>query len=646
MSLILVLRYLDLLRVPILISLILVLLPCLAVFTSARSLLAGLFDLTPRGFYLVNVAALAVSWTVLFTARQILATAHHRFPDLADAQGEVPGTLQLWAVGFALLALPVALASLRISPHDKLGKRLAAAGLAIATMTGVLAGGWQLYLTWQSPLAREAGALLASLNAPALLGGYLNDDLKEHLTAAVAFTVALTLYAALGFASRWRLLGSTVPALASVLQLLVLLCWGLSGLTFFFDAFRVPLLLVLAIAFVITAQSPGSDHYYHVRDLHGPRPVPPTPAETLLAGGNEQVIVVAANGGGIQAAAWTARVLTGLAEEIGPAFSHSVRLISAVSGGSVGAMYFVDAYGRADGFTGVLEDAMTSSLDEIAWGLVYPDFWRLICPPVGGRVARRTGRGRALEESWERRDTGLTAQLSAWQEEVRSGERPGVMFNATLAERGFRLLFSTAPLDPCKGLKESHTARLNFEELYPDDDLAISTAVRLSATFPYVTPAARADVPGRQPHVVDGGYYDNFGMSTLVEWLDAALHHASHQVKRVLILQIRGAPTREATAATAREVSSRGWFYQAFAPLATMIKVWGAAQVSHNEAEYSLLQRSWAGTVDLHSVVLEFPTEHPPLSWHLTAEQKEAILDAWNTPSVRACREQVREFLQ
>jgi hypothetical protein len=49
--------------------------------------------------------------------------------------------------------------------------------------------------------------------------------------------------------------------------------------------------------------------------------------------------------------------------------------------------------------------------------------------------------------------------------------------------------------------------------------------------------------------------------------------------------------------------------------------------------------------VNLRSAVLEFPGDNPPLSWHLTAEQKQDILDAWEAPSVRACREQVREFL-
>jgi hypothetical protein len=647
LDLVMVLRYLDLLRVPFLIGLVLILLPCVAVFTGARSLLAGLFDVTPRGFYFASLGAIAVSWTVMVTTRILLTVAYLRIPGLAPLP--VLGTWPQWGIGFALLAIPVAAAALWISPRHDYARRWMAGLLAAGTMAALFAGGRWLYLTLEPQLKRASAPVLASAlrHAPVLLGGYVDapEVLRYHLTSVIAFGLALGLYAALGYVNRRRLGGDTVPALTSVLLLLLMLGWAFSGLTFFFDAYRVPLFLVLAVWFAVAAQFRASDHYYRVLPLQGGHPEPPTPAETLLAGGRERVIVVAANGGGIQAAAWTARVLTGLEQDLGPEFSRSVRLVSAVSGGSVGAMYFIDAYGHPDGFNGVLEHAMGSSLDEVAWGLVYPDFWRLVFPPLVKLVTGRTGRGQALEQSWEGRDAGLAEKLSAWREDVRRGERPAVVFNATLAEMGFRLLFSTAPLDPCQGLKGSHTARLNFEELYPDHDLSVSTAVRLSATFPYVSPAARADVPGTQPHVVDGGYYDNFGMSTLVEWLDAALEHAGHQVKHVLIVQIRGARVREATAARAKKVSSRGWFYQAFAPIATMLSVRGAAQVSHNEAEYGLLQRTWQGKVELRSVVLEFPGEHPPTSWHLTDAQKNAIEDAWGTETVLACREQVRQFL-
>jgi len=650
----LALQILSLLRVPFLVGLVLILLPYLAVFTSARSLLAGLFDLTPRGFYFASLAAIAASWAVLFTSRLILSAAPRRFAGVEEVS--LPGTFTQQAIVFGLLAVPVAAAALWLSPRDGLVRRWVAALLSVATAAGLLAAGWQVFRIAAPLLRRALAPSLGRLaqRSPAVLRGFAGEDLEYHLAAGIAFAVAFFLYVALGILNRRRPGGKTVPALTSALQLLVLLCWGFSGLSFFFDAYRIPLFVIAGAWFALMAQSPASDHYYRIARRKDRRPEPPTPAETLQAAGRDRVIVVAANGGGIQAAAWTARVLTGLCADLPDQFSRSVRFVSAVSGGSVGAMHFVNAYGRGDHdgrFDGVLDRAMESSLDDIAWGLVYPDFWRLLCPPLVRWWS--SGRGRALEEAWERRDEGLGEGLASWEDGIRTGERPAVVFNATLAEMGVRLLSSTAPLEEDRGLKESHRARLNFQSLYPGYDLPVVTAVRLSATFPYVTPATRADLPGSssgspagpQPHVVDGGYFDNFGMATLVEWLDAALNGAEHQVKHVLILQIRGAKVPVANAETVKRVATRGWFYQAFAPLTTMLSVWGAGQVSHNETEYGLLQRAWKGRVELRSVVLEFPGADPPLSWHLTAGQKQAILDAWGTERVLACREQVREFL-
>ena len=66
-------------------------------------------------------------------------------------------------------------------------------------------------------------------------------------------------------------------------------------------------------------------------------------------------------------------------------------------------------------------------------------------------------------------------------------------------------------------------------------DIRIATAARLSASFPYVSPAARPTSdsdsaltdgePGRytRTHVVDGGYFDNSGLCALTEWLQEGL---------------------------------------------------------------------------------------------------------------------------
>ena len=55
------------------------------------------------------------------------------------------------------------------------------------------------------------------------------------------------------------------------------------------------------------------------------------------------------------------------------------------------------------------------------------------------------------------------------------------------------------------------------------NSLKLATAVRMNATFPYVTSSITLPVdPPR--HVVDAGYYDNYGVNLAAAWI------ASHRV--------------------------------------------------------------------------------------------------------------------
>jgi len=262
-------------------------------------------------------------------------------------------------------------------------------------------------------------------------------------------------------------------------------------------------------------------------------------------------------------------------------------------------MYFVNEYeeGRLppdDELDEIVGRAERSSLDEIAWGLLYPDLLRTIIPmPIPW------DRGRALEEAWPRSDAswarseGIREGLSAWGQDARAGYRPAVIFNTTVAETGERLPLATTELP------EGSAGRIKYDQLFNNTgselDIAVVTATRLSTSFPYVSPAARADIEGQAAHIVDGGYYDNNGISSLVEWLDAQLEREDNTIERVLILGIRGARSRigppdsegcSMTHAGGRDRrSNRGWFYQAFAPASTVLNVRTAGQRTHNEAE-------------------------------------------------------------
>ena len=118
-------------------------------------------------------------------------------------------------------------------------------------------------------------------------------------------------------------------------MVVTLLTWMLAGLAFFLDLYRVPVLVPLAVWSVAIGQLPfiHSDHYFALRDvdpgiearLEDPYAIASRRTHPLLT-------IVAIDGGGIQAAAWGARALTGIYGRW-PDFQGSVRFISSVSGG-------------------------------------------------------------------------------------------------------------------------------------------------------------------------------------------------------------------------------------------------------------------------------------------------------------------------
>jgi len=329
-----------------------------------------------------------------------------------------------------------------------------------------------------------------------------------------------------------------------------------------------------------------------------------------------------------------------------------VRLISSVSGGTVGAMYVTAAFSNGelprdqpllDRITPAVE---VSSLENVGWGGLYPDLQRVFFPHFS-----YDDRGSALERSWLEHFYGnrqeLERPLSEWNDDVRAGRRPAVIFNATIADSGERLLMSTAPPVPAIGRQTLGRS------LYPDQDVNIVTAARLSSTFPWVTPAARPDTDSeRELHVVDGGYYDTYGVTSMIDWLDEALQDNlrrpwAERVNRVLVIQLRGAPPDEET-----KGKRRGWFYQTYAPLSTLISVKETGQLARNDEDIALFRRTWQDTVAISTATLQFCTHgdvtwrnSPPLSWHMTKEQKSAIDTEWELEQQSPNMRMILDFL-
>ena len=258
----------------------------------------------------------------------------------------------------------------------------------------------------QSFVGRLVNRVVGALR-PFLGPGYVDEHgrpLQAHLFASALLFVFLLVYAVGYFA--WMpgtARGAGVPALVYLLTIAILANWFLSGVAFYLDRYHLPTLLPLVAWTLLIWGISRSDHYFELRDRPRDAPALALPAQVAVARPEPLLTVIASDGGGAQAAGWAATVLTGI-QERWPGFQGSTRLISAVSGGSVGTMYFVAS---------LREDRSSTAVE----------------PPRGARSDRarqpeRSGMGTGLPRSVARAD--VDSSLVPLREGPRMGDGAGV----------------------------------------------------------------------------------------------------------------------------------------------------------------------------------------------------------------------------
>jgi len=705
--------YMYALRVPLLACAFLVLFPILDLMSPGFAQASrGILSLENHS-QLVFAGALAIltCWLAMILARVVLAYGNERFAIRTGEQCETPPpaelrvtgnmpwrTVFLWTLpSWALLARVIAMADF----ESWMITRILAVVVGFVFAFAVLYVTAWIHLHEKDPDTPLGHALVMPITATlrrahaappfsrrswfawllSRLGpGYTRNG-RVHSGHSLASAFALVLL--LLYLGGYRLLmphgqgGATYfPVLCYVL-ILVMIGTSVGGaLSFFVDRYRLPLFILIVVYsllfnFVLNAIHFSSDHFYEV--LRAAEPHRLTPRQVVEkwrehhAKDARPMAVVTATGGGIQAAAWTAKVLTGLQTELEQTackkdpqekniFGSSIVLISSVSGGSVGSMYFAEDLAERAGSTPpmagafvqgcaplpVAQAARASSLREAAWGLAYPDALRTAFPLL---AEKPRDRGWAIEQAWKRCWPGAARTLNGWAEALDQGAMPAVILNATTAESGQRFLLTNYQPPESRpapsGDTPELTPSLSFARVYPDYDLPVTTAARLSATFVYVTAMAKAGTPD-QPrfHLADGGYYDNYGIVSAVEWLlqatlpDAAFPgHSPNAGRKLLLIQIEASPEQKPqSAATVEKQLPRkewDWLNQLTAPLSTMMNVRTSGQAERNEVTLKMLDELKPGGFTFERKIFAFHDPNAPLSWHLTKAQQEAIDANW-----------------
>lgn len=665
----------TILWIPLAMILFLAAFPYLAI-TKASSMLEGLFDLEfgpydfPFRLMVVTVGAFSIAGTALRIGRLALLYGPTRYH--AGNPHLMPWA-RAWidlSARSSILCIVLVIAAL-----CALVLPIAGTGIYVSRVQSSKRVFWKMAVAVVLTLAVCSGFAWVVIH---LSTGWLDGKLLPFLLSFI-FYVILGVYG-------WTALGKTrtVPALVSLLMVVLMLGWVNAEAESILGRWHIPLFLAVVAWAAINAWIPLADHTYAMVERSTVKAAEPD--KILMAKGRKRAIVVAAAGGGIQSAAWTAQVLEGLRQLHGQAFDDALCLISSISGGSTGSACYINALANPQAAVQPFLAASASSLDEVAWGLAWPDLWRILFPWPFGKFIDRAG---AMEIAWSANATNpgfepqLKTRLSDWNEPAANGDLPAVIMNSTMVEVGSPLLLGTSDVNR---YHRAITGRwMDGDQLHREGeremDIPVVRAARLSATFPYVTPVARPAKANLQPHMIDGGLYDNYGVATLTEWLDQALENAEG-ITHVLVIQISGFPPSQ-FCIPKPPATQQGWFLQLVAPLTTLANVRVAGQVSHRDIELQMLMDKWccrgvkiedvdfnfgerqkdARLHELHEcdqpvTLVEDQTDFacpdakteqiipdPPLSWHLMPRQIEAIRKEWASGEFEDSKAQVARFL-
>jgi hypothetical protein len=269
------------------------------------------------------------------------------------------------------------------------------------------------------------------------------------------------------------------------------------------------------------------------------------------AGKPYPIYIVAAEGGGLYAAYQTAKLL-GRMQDLCRNFAQHVFVTSSVSGGSLGAAVFsglAQEYAKNEpaqpclpslGDRGQFETAVDGILSKdllspVIWATLFPDFLQRFVPHPFPKLDRGYTLELAFEDTWNYKGGPKKNYLQgsffnlcgADAAACAKGATPALALNMSNVETGMQMVLSQMDLSnwPLEdGPPRPFDVFSNGAEAV---DLPVSTAVGLSARFPWISPQGwytfnepgEVLKPGQKPSqrrmsFVDGGYVDNSGVAT------------------------------------------------------------------------------------------------------------------------------------
>ncbi len=276
-----------------------------------------------------------------------------------------------------------------------------------------------------------------------------------------------------------------------------------------------------------------------------------------LLGHKPKLVLLNISGGGSRASVWAMEVLSHLDSLSEGKFYNQTHLITGASGGMIGATYFRELYLRKqrDSTIQLTSDLYTSQLGEdllnpLAFGIATTDMLFRYQKLQDGNYTYTKDRGYSFEQKLIKNLDGTFHNkriYDYWEDEFYS-RIPMMIYSPSVVNDGRRILISPQPIsyltyhsDTLGTNIHNSMENIEFTKLFERNNpynLKVTSAMRMSATFPYILPMVT--LPTDPPiEVMDAGIRDNFGLKTSLDFMRVYKGWIEENTSGVVVVQIR-----------------------------------------------------------------------------------------------------------
>lgn len=355
-----------------------------------------------------------------------------------------------------------------------------------------------------------------------------------------------------------------------------------------------------------------------------------------------KLVFINTSGGGSRSTLWTFYTLHHLDSIYNGNFFKKIHLITGSSGGMVGATYYRELYllQQQHKLTLPISDysyvkkSAKDLLNPIAFSIATNDFFIRMKTYNDGKYKYLKDRGYAFEHQLLRNTDGiLNKRLKDYIKPEYNATIPLLIFAPTIINDGRRLLISSQPVSflsnnfPHNNTYANPIAEnVEFTRMFQHQDaynLKITSAIRMSATFPYIMPSV--SMPSHpQINVLDAGMRDNYGAITTYKYIYTFRDWIEENTSGVVIIRIRD-KEKDKNISQNPLLSVSETFTS---PIGSLYSNLFSIQDYNLDDMVQYISNDFNQLINIIDFELENEDNRISLSWHLTTKEKESIINS------------------